>query len=183
MQHPKWRCHTFTECKQPCLLMQSCVHETCVRRLHAAWGVTVYRIILPLRGGVGLEFDLVLLGLHWFLRLAHALYCHSGDAWLVLLSPCNTRLTACMMQSLRKFLKVDLRLSSGYHPQTDGQTQNFHRISLTSLRSYVIEYHSDWVQRIPAFLFAQHCALCYWLYATQIVVWLVSTRFARSAFN
>ena len=31
-----------------------------------------------LRGGVGLEFGLVLLGLHCFLRLAHALYCHSG---------------------------------------------------------------------------------------------------------
>ena len=31
-----------------------------------------------LRGGVGLEYDLVLLGLHCFLRLAHALYCHSG---------------------------------------------------------------------------------------------------------
>ena len=27
---------------------------------------------------VGLEYNLVLLGLHCFLRLAHALYCHSG---------------------------------------------------------------------------------------------------------
>ena len=39
--------------------------------------------------------DLVLLGLHCFLRLAHALYCHSGDAWLVLLSPCNTQHCDC----------------------------------------------------------------------------------------
>ena len=31
-----------------------------------------------LRGGVGLEYDLVLLGLLFLLRLAHALYCHSG---------------------------------------------------------------------------------------------------------
>ena len=35
-----------------------------------------------LRGGVGLEYglvyDLVSLGLHCFLRLAHALYCRSG---------------------------------------------------------------------------------------------------------
>ena len=31
-----------------------------------------------LRGGVELVYDLVLLGLHCFLRLAHALYCHSG---------------------------------------------------------------------------------------------------------
>ena len=50
----------------------------CVCRLHATWGVTVYRIMLPFARGVGLEYDLVLLGLHCFLRLAHALYCHSG---------------------------------------------------------------------------------------------------------
>ena len=31
-----------------------------------------------------------MLGLHCFLRLAHASYCHTVDAWLVLLSPCNT---------------------------------------------------------------------------------------------
>ena len=44
--------------------------------------------------GVG---DLVLLGLHCFLRLAHALYCViRGDAWLVLLSLCNTMGTASL---------------------------------------------------------------------------------------
>ena len=41
--------------------------------LHIALG-----LFSLLRGGVGLECDLVLLGLHCFLRLAHALYCHSG---------------------------------------------------------------------------------------------------------
>ena len=35
-------------------------------------------IFCLLRGGVGLEYDLVSLGLHCFLRLAHALYCRSG---------------------------------------------------------------------------------------------------------
>lgn len=74
----------------------------------------------------------------------------------VIIGDRDTRLTASMMQSLRKFLKVELRLSSGYHPQTDGQTENFHRIFLTSLRSYVNEYHSDWKLRIPAFLYAYH---------------------------
>ena len=54
--------------------VHSCVRETCVRRLR----VTVYGIICLLRGGVGLEYDLVLLGLHCFLRLVHALYSHSG---------------------------------------------------------------------------------------------------------
>lgn len=74
----------------------------------------------------------------------------------VIIGDRDSRLTASMMQSLRKFLQVELRLSSGYHPQTDGQTENFHRIFLTSLRSYVSEYHGDWMQRIPAFLYAYH---------------------------
>ena len=39
----------------------SCVHETCVRRFHAAWGVTVPRIVLPLARGcrVGVWFGFV----------------------------------------------------------------------------------------------------------------------------
>ena len=48
-----------------------CVRETWVRRLRAAWGVTVYGIILPYAREM--EYDLVLLGLHCDLRLAHAL--------------------------------------------------------------------------------------------------------------
>ena len=39
----------------------SCVREMCVRRLHAAWGVTVYGIILPFARGrrVGVRFGFV----------------------------------------------------------------------------------------------------------------------------
>ena len=40
---------------------RSCVRETCVRRLRAAWGVTVYGIILPFARGcrVGVWFGFV----------------------------------------------------------------------------------------------------------------------------
>ena len=41
-----------------------------------------------LRGCVALEYGLVSIGLQYFLRLAHALYCRSGRLPL-LLSPCN----------------------------------------------------------------------------------------------
>ena len=66
----------------------SCVRETCVHRLHAAWGVTICRSSLPLRGGVGLEYGLVWLGLHCFLRLERALCwrlgrCLAGVAFFV----------------------------------------------------------------------------------------------------
>ena len=62
-----------TGCVQP----RPCVRVTCVRWLDAAWGVTICRIICLLRGCVALAYGLVSLGLHCFLRLAHALYCHS----------------------------------------------------------------------------------------------------------
>ena len=59
---------------------------TCVRRLR----VTVYGIILPFARGVGVEYDLVLLGLHNFLGWHMRCIVIRGGAWLVLLSPCNT---------------------------------------------------------------------------------------------
>ena len=55
----------------------SCVLATCVRGLDAAWGVTIFRIICLLRGCVALEYGLVSLDLHCFLRLARALCCRS----------------------------------------------------------------------------------------------------------
>ena len=41
--------------------MHTCVRETCVRRLHAAWGVTICRSILPFARGcrVGVWFGFV----------------------------------------------------------------------------------------------------------------------------
>ena len=55
------------------------LRATCVRRLRAACSVTICGIVLSFaRGGVALEYALVSLGLHCFLRLAHALYCRSG---------------------------------------------------------------------------------------------------------
>jgi hypothetical protein len=46
--------------------------------------------------------------------------------------------------------------SAAYHPQTDGQTENFNRILITALRAYINKYHTDWEECLPAMLYSYH---------------------------
>jgi hypothetical protein len=68
----------------------------------------------------------------------------------------DSRLTASQMRALVKGLSVKLNLSVAYHPQTDGQTEQFNSTLLQMLRSFVNKYHSDWAECIPALLYAYH---------------------------
>lgn len=68
----------------------------------------------------------------------------------------DTRLTAAQMRGLAKALGLKLKLSVAYHPQTDGQTEQFHSTLLQVLRAFVNKYHTDWAQHIPAVLYAYH---------------------------
>jgi hypothetical protein len=47
-------------------------------------------------------------------------------------------------------------MSTAYHPQTDGQTENFHKTLLSVLKAFVNKYHSNWEECIPAALYAYH---------------------------
>jgi hypothetical protein len=68
----------------------------------------------------------------------------------------DTRLTAKKMRALCQFLGTRLINSAAYHPQTDGQTENFNRILITALRYLVNRYHSDWEECLPSVLYAYH---------------------------
>ena len=68
----------------------------------------------------------------------------------------DTRLTASQMRELTQHLGLKLQLSVAYHPQTDGQTEQFHSTLLQMLRCFVNQYHSDWAEHIPALLHAYH---------------------------
>ena len=70
----------------------SCVRETCVRRLQAAWGMTVSRSSLPFAREcrLGVWFGFVwacTASCGWNVRCVGV----RGDAWSVMLSPCNKR--------------------------------------------------------------------------------------------
>jgi transposase InsO family protein len=75
---------------------------------------------------------------------------------LKILGDRDSRLRAKQMRSLCSFLGSRLVNSAAYHPQTDGQTENFNRILITALRAYVNKYHSDWEECLPAILYSYH---------------------------
>jgi hypothetical protein len=68
----------------------------------------------------------------------------------------DSRLTAGEMRALCRGLCLKLKLSCAYHPQTDGQTEQFNSTLLQMLRCFVGKYHTDWPQHIPALLYAYH---------------------------
>ena len=68
----------------------------------------------------------------------------------------DTRLRASQMRALCKNLGVRLMMSTAYHPQTDGQSENFHKTFLSVLKAFVNKYHSNWEECIPSVLYAFH---------------------------
>jgi len=56
----------------------------------------------------------------------------------------DPRFTSRFWESLNKVLGTKLRLSSAYHPQTDGQTEQTIQSSEDLLRACVLEQKGSW---------------------------------------
>ena len=66
-----------------------------------------------------------------------------------IISDRRTQFTSKFWQSLFKILQVEIKLSSAYHPQTDGQTERVNQVLEQYLRCS-INYHQDnWVELLP----------------------------------
>ena len=63
---------------------------------------------------------------------------------LALISDRDTRFTSHFWQALWSMLGTKLKMSSSYHPQTDGQTERANRTLEQVLRAYVSEHLKDW---------------------------------------
>ena len=72
----------------------------------------------------------------------------------VLVSDRDPRFTGLFWQALWKVLGTKLRLSSPYHPQTDGQTERANRTLEEVLRAYVGPDLNDWHRYLPLAEFA-----------------------------
>nr|CAB3451516.1 unnamed protein product [Digitaria exilis] len=61
----------------------------------------------------------------------------------------GSEFTSRFWQSLNRALGTELKYSSAYHPQTDGQTERVNQILEDLLRACVLTYGSDWEKSLP----------------------------------
>jgi hypothetical protein len=61
----------------------------------------------------------------------------------------GTQFTSKFWKSLHETLDTQLRFSSAYHPQTDGQTERVNQILEDMLRAYALQYGRSWDKSQP----------------------------------
>ncbi|KAI0992280.1 hypothetical protein K3495_g15906, partial [Podosphaera aphanis] len=66
----------------------------------------------------------------------------------------GTQFTAHFWKNLCKHLNIEARMSTAFHPETDGQTERFNAVMEQYLRSYVSYQQDDWVKWLPMAEFA-----------------------------
>jgi hypothetical protein len=66
--------------------------------------------------------------------------------------------TSIFWEHLHGLIGVKLKMSSSYHPETDGATERMNRTVTTMLRQCVSPKQTDWVQKLPAIEFAINLA-------------------------
>ena len=79
----------------------------------------------------------------------------------VVISDRDPRFDAEFWRSVFRGSGTQLRMSTAYHPETDGQTERANRTLLSMLRKFAIDSESSWVEQLPWLEFAyndsQHC--------------------------
>ncbi len=66
--------------------------------------------------------------------------------------------TSTFWTHLHKLLGVELRMSSAYHPESDGSTERANRTITQMLRQCIQPSQKDWVTKLPAIEFAVNIA-------------------------
>ncbi len=72
----------------------------------------------------------------------------------VFVSDRGTQFTSDVWEYLCKNLKIDAKLSTGYHPQTDGQTERINAVMEHYLRAFANYMQDDWAKWTPGAEFA-----------------------------
>ena len=73
---------------------------------------------------------------------------------VTLVSDRGTLVNNAFWRALTKLIQLDHRMSSAYHPQTDGQTERTNRVVEEMLRSYIRPDQRDWDEHLPSCEFA-----------------------------
>ncbi|CAG7850966.1 SubName: Full=Related to TY3B-TY3B protein {ECO:0000313/EMBL:CCA76064.1} [Serendipita indica DSM 11827] len=75
-----------------------------------------------------------------------------------IISDRDSYFTSTFWSELHRIVGVELRLSTSYHPQTDGATERANRTMITMLRQAVEPHQKDWVSKLPSIEFAMNSA-------------------------
>lgn len=66
--------------------------------------------------------------------------------------------TSTFWKTLNSLTGVELQMSSSFHPQTDGATEQANHTITQMLRQCVVPHQHDWVSKLPAIEFAINSA-------------------------
>ena len=77
-----------------------------------------------------------------------------------IISDRDSRFTSHFWESIWEQMGAELKRSTAFHPQTDGQTENQNRTLIQALRSYVDANQSDWDLLMPWMQFAHNTSEC-----------------------
>jgi hypothetical protein len=76
----------------------------------------------------------------------------------VLISDRDTRFTSDFWKAFCRRLGIQPRLSTAYHPQTDGQTERTNRVIEEVMRHFIDGDHANWEDLLPLVAFAMNNA-------------------------
>lgn len=76
-----------------------------------------------------------------------------------IISDRGTQFVSKFWKSLFEILKVDIKLSSAFHPQTDGQTERVNQVLEQYLRCTINYQQDDWIEYLPFAEFAYNNTL------------------------
>jgi len=103
----------------------------------------------------------------WFTNMAHFIGLHESatakdvadtflrEVWKLhglpteIISDMDAKFSGEFWESLCKVLGVKRRMSTAYHPQTDGQTERTNQVLAGYLRTFVNHDQNDWYQLLP----------------------------------
>jgi len=77
-----------------------------------------------------------------------------------IISDRDSRFTSHFWEDIWGQMGAELKRSTAFHPQTDGQTENQNRTMIQALRSYVDANQSDWDLLLPWMQFAHNTSEC-----------------------